>query len=318
MATSWQLRGNFNSTLKLNSIFTVKPMTLSANVEPAIKRVQCLSPAGLHAMAYKEWGDPHNPRVLVCVHGVTRVSGDFDDLARALCDSYRVICPDVVGRGRSDWLRNPQFYVLPQYVSDMVTLLARADADSVDWVGTSMGGLIGIGLAGLEGSPIRRLVINDVGPTLNHQALERIGAYIGFPARFDSREEAERYIRDISAPFGPHTEAQWSKLAADVLKQDADGKWTRHYDPQLAAPFKHTSVESTAQAQALLWASYDAIRCPTLLLRGAESDLLTKETAQEMMKRGPRAELVEIAGVGHAPTLVQQDQVDIVRKYLLG
>jgi pimeloyl-ACP methyl ester carboxylesterase len=285
---------------------------------PPIKHVQCISPGGLHRMAYKEWGDPRNRNVLVCVHGVTRVSDDFDDLARELSDVYRVICPDVVGRGRSGWLRNPAFYLLPQYVSDMVTLLARLDADSVDWVGTSMGGLIGIGLAALEGNPLRRLVLNDIGPTLNHAALARIGAYINEQVRFDTFEEAEKYIRDITAPFGPHAEHQWKKLASDVLRQDGDGKWIRHYDPQLALPFKSSTVEATAQAEAMLWAAYDAISCPTLLLRGAQSDLLTRATAQQMAQRGPKASLVEFDGVGHAPTLMHGDQIAVVQKFLLG
>lgn len=268
-------------------------------------------------MAYKEWGDARNRNVLVCVHGVTRVSDDFDALARELSDVYRVVCPDVVGRGRSGWLRNPAYYLLPQYVSDMVTLLARLDADSVDWIGTSMGGLIGMGLAGLEGNPIRRLVLNDIGPTLNHAALERIGAYIGEQVQFDTFEEGEQYIRNITATFGPHADHEWKKLAADVLRQDAEGKWIRHYDPQLAMPFKSSTVEATAQAEALLWAAYDAICCPTLLLRGAESDLLTAQTARDMANRGPKARLVEFAGVGHAPSLMHGDQIAVVQKFLL-
>ena len=203
-----------------------------------IKLVQCLSPAGLHAMAYKEWGDPHNPRVLVCVHGVTRVSDDFDALAAALSDHYRVICPDIVGRGRSDWLKDPKYYWVPQYVSDMVTLIARLDVPQVDWFGTSMGALIGMGLAALPHAPIRKMVMNDVGPTLNFQALSRIGSYIGEDLRFDSFQQARDYIRSISAPFGPHTEQEWDKLAADVLRQTDDGRWRRHYDVSLALPFK--------------------------------------------------------------------------------
>ncbi|WP_234484003.1 alpha/beta fold hydrolase [Noviherbaspirillum pedocola] len=292
-------------------------MILPATSVPAQKTVQCLSPAGLHTMAYKEWGDPRNPHVLVCVHGVTRVSDDFDDLARVLCDRFRVVCPDVVGRGRSSWLRNPAFYVLPQYVSDMVTLLARLDAETLDWCGTSMGGLIGMGVASLEGNPLRRLVLNDVGPALNGEALARIGAYISLQRRFDSLDTARAYIREISAPFGPHTEDQWNKIADDVLKQDADGKWIRHYDPQLAAPFQSTTVESAAQAQALLWAAYDAIRCPTLLLRGSESDLLTSDAAREMTQRGPKPQLVEFEGVGHAPTLMHLNQIAAVQNFLL-
>jgi pimeloyl-ACP methyl ester carboxylesterase len=283
-----------------------------------IKTVQCLSPAGLHKVAYKEWGDPVNPKVLVCVHGVTRVSDDFDNMAQALCDEYRVVCPDVVGRGRSDWLRDPQHYQIPQYVSDMVTLLARVNAETVHWFGTSMGGLIGMGLASLKDSPIRKLILNDVGPTLNPAALARIGEYIGQAVRFPTFDDAARYIREISLPFGPHTEEEWRKLAADVLRQDKDGQWIRHYDLGLAAPFKAATPESAKQAEAMLWMAYDAIACPTMLVRGAISDLVSHELAQAMATRGPKAKLVEIAGVGHAPTFMHADQIAIARDFLLG
>lgn len=285
-----------------------------------IKSVQCLSPTGLHRMAYKEWGDASNPNVLVCVHGVTRISDDFDHLARSLCDRYRVVCPDVVGRGRSGRLLNPQHYQVPQYVSDMVTLLARVlrdgDVQQVDWLGTSMGGLIGLGLASLPGNPIRKLVLNDIGPSLNLAALLRIGEYMGQSVRFASFDEAARYIREISLPFGPHTDEEWTKIAADVLRQDGDGQWIRHYDIALAVPFKVATPEAIQQSEAALWAAYDAVKCPTLLLRGAESDLLSAQVAQAMTQRGPKARLVELPGVGHAPTFVHQNQIDIVKDFL--
>jgi pimeloyl-ACP methyl ester carboxylesterase len=283
-----------------------------------IKTVQCLSPAGLHAMAYKEWGDPHNPNVLACVHGVTRVSDDFDNLARELCRHYRVVCPDVVGRGRSDWLRNPQYYHLPQYVNDMVTLVARLGVEKVDWVGTSMGGLIGMGLASLEKTPVRKLVLNDIGPVLNFSALSRIGEYIGQAVRFPTFEEAANYIRTISASFGPHTDEEWHKIAADVLRQDKDGQWIRHYDLGLSIPFKAETAESTRRNETMLWAAYDAITCPTLLVRGAQSDLLTHDVAQQMTQRGPKPGLAEFAGVGHAPTFMHAEQIAIAKEFLLG
>lgn len=283
-----------------------------------IKTVQCMSPAGLHQMAYKEWGDPANPAVLVCVHGVTRVSDDFDKLAAALCDRYRVICPDVVGRGRSSWLANPQFYQLPQYVSDMVTLIARLDVPQVDWFGTSMGALIGMGLAALKDSPVRRMLMNDVGPALNFTALTRIGQYMGSEVRFDNFEQGRDYIRTIAAPFGPHSAEEWDKLARDVLRQEADGTWIRHYDPSLSLAFKSMTADSAAQGEAALWAAYDAIRCPVLLVRGSESDLLTRETAAQMTQRGPRAELAELAGIGHAPTFMHEDQIALARRFLTG
>ncbi|SEN13252.1 Pimeloyl-ACP methyl ester carboxylesterase [Duganella sp. CF517] len=291
-------------------------------LEAKIKSVQCLSLAGLHRMAYKEWGDAGNPNVLVCVHGVTRVSDDFDSMARALAADYRVICPDVVGRGRSDWLRNPQLYRIPQYVSDMVTLLARVldqgPAQKVDWFGTSMGGLIGLGLASLQDNPIRKLVLNDIGPVLAPAALQRIGDYIGQDLRFDTFDDGARFVRDVSASFGQHSDQEWHKLATDVLRQDKDGKWVRHYDMALSLPFRSATPESAGMDEAMLWAAYDAIACPTLLVRGADSDLLTRETAALMAQRGPKATLVEIPHVGHAPTFIHDDQIAIARKFLLG
>jgi pimeloyl-ACP methyl ester carboxylesterase len=290
--------------------------------EPRLKSVLCSSPAGLHRMAYKEWGDPANARVLVCVHGVTRVSGDFDALARALSDRYRVVCPDVVGRGRSGRLRDPALYVIPQYVADMVTLIARVtangDDEGVHWFGTSMGGLIGIALASLEDSPVRRMVINDIGPVLDPVAMARIGDYIGQAIRFKTFDDGVTYVRMVSTPFGPHSDAEWDKLARDVLVQLPDGQWALHYDLNLAAPFKALTPEQAARDQAQLWAAYDAIRCPTLLVRGEQSDLLSRATAEEMTRRGPRPELVEIAGVGHAPTFVQPAQIALVREFLTG
>ncbi|MFC5474302.1 alpha/beta fold hydrolase [Paraherbaspirillum soli] len=285
---------------------------------PTLKTVQCISPAGLHTMAYKEWGDPENPNVLLCLHGLTRVSDDFDQLARALCDTYRVVCPDVVGRGRSGWLRDPQYYVVPQYLSDMVTLLARLNAETVDLVGTSMGGLIGIGLASLEGNPIRKLVLNDVGPSLNQGALDRIGDYIGADMRFPTFEDGAAYVRAISAPFGEHTDAEWHKLAADVLRQNKEGQWIRHYDLGLAMPYKTTTGEAFKISEMLLWKAYNSITCPTLLVRGAESDLLSLDVALAMTQCGPKAKLVELAGVGHAPTLLHADQIEIVADFLIG
>jgi pimeloyl-ACP methyl ester carboxylesterase len=282
-----------------------------------VNMVQCISPAGLHRMAYKEWGEPDNPNVLICVHGLTRVSDDFDALAENLSDRYRVICPDIVGRGRSEWLRDPQHYQVPQYASDMVTLIARLGVESVHWFGTSLGGLIGLLLASLPGTPIRKLILNDIGPVLDPLALARIGDYVGQAIRFDTFDEAAKYVRELSLSFGPHSDAQWHKLAADVLRQNADGKWILHYDAGLSVPFKSATVESAKLGERLLWAAYDAITCPTLLVHGADSDLLSWETAFAMTRRGPKAQLIELPGVGHAPTFVTESQIALARKFLL-
>ena len=284
--------------------------------QPRLREVQCLDAQGLHRMAYWEWGDPANPRVLVCAHGLARQGRDFDTLAAAMAADYRVVCPDVVGRGRSDWLADPMGYQLQAYVADMVTLLARLDAVTVHWVGTSMGGLIGLGLAALPGSPVSRLVLNDVGPTIEPASLQRIGQYLGQPAHWATEDEAADALWAISTGFGPHSRAQWLALTRPQLKPDGAG-FKPHYDPALALPFRLITPELARIGEALLWQSYDRLVCPTLLLRGAVSDLLSQATAQAMSQRGPRARLVEFAGVGHAPTLVQPDQLRAVREFLL-
>jgi pimeloyl-ACP methyl ester carboxylesterase len=284
--------------------------------EPRLNHVQCLDSRGLHRMAWWEWGDADNPRVLVCVHGLSRQGRDFDTIAQALSGDYRVVCPDVVGRGRSDWLADPQGYQIPAYVGDMVTLLARLNAETVHWVGTSMGGLIGLGLAAMKDSPIRRLVLNDVGPKIEASALTRIGSYLGLPVRWKTLDEAADGLWKISQGFGTHTREQWLALTRPMLRADGDS-FVPHYDPQIAVPFKSVTPESAAAGEAMLWMMYDAIRCPTLLLRGLDSDLLTAETAQAMTERGPRARLHGFPNVGHAPMLTSPDQIDVVREFLL-
>ena len=286
--------------------------------EPRLRSVQCLAGAALHRMAYWEWGDTANRRVLVCVHGLSRQGRDFDTLARAMAAEYRVVCPDVAGRGRSERLADPMLYQIPQYVADMVTLLARLDAEQLDWVGTSMGGLIGLGVAVLRGSPVRRLVLNDVGPSIEPGALARIGEYLGDPVRWRTLEEAADAMRVISATFGPHTREQWLELSRPMVVDDGAGGLKLHYDPAIAEPLRRLTPAIAAAGEAALWAAWDALRCPTLLLRGADSDLLSRATAQAMTQRGPRARLVEFTGVGHAPTLVAPDQVAAVREFLLG
>ena len=291
-------------------------MTAATTAEPRLLDVQCLAPEGLHRMAYAEWGDAANPKVLVCVHGLSRQGRDFDTFAQAMCDEYRVVCPDVAGRGRSDWLKNPASYAIPAYVADMVTLLARLAATEVHWVGTSMGGLIGMGLAALPESPIRRLVLNDVGPAIEYAALARIGTYLGQPAHWKTVDEAADALLAISRSFGPHTREEWVALTRPQLKPDGDG-FKPHYDPAIAVPFRAVTPEQAAAGEGMLWQAYDALKCPTLVLRGAESDLLSRATADAMAQRGPRARVHEIVGVGHAPTLVHADQIAVVRDFLL-
>lgn len=278
--------------------------------------VLCLSSRGFHRMHYIEWGDPEAERVAILVHGLTRNGRDFDFLAQALLPEFRVICPDVAGRGASDWLPAKEDYVYSQYCADMTALIARATAGGkrrrIDWVGTSMGGIIGMLLASRPNSPIGKLVVNDVGTVIPRAALERIGAYVGKDPRFKTLEEMEAAVRLISAPFGPLTDAQWRHLTATGAKQHGDGTWEFCYDPGIAVPFR-----AQASADVNLWQFWDAIACPTLLIRGARSDVLPKEIATAMTLRGPRPRLVEFDGIGHAPMLMAEDQIQLVRNFLI-
>ena len=262
-------------------------------IEPTLNYVPCPGPAAAsapathadaaaaqHRMAYWEWnatGNPAHPHVVVCVHGLSRQGRDFDTLARSLSAHARVICPDVVGRGQSDWLADPLGYQVPVYAADMLALLAQvhqqAPITTLDWVGTSMGGLIGMAVAGQPGlplpAPVRRLVLNDVGPVIQWQALQRIGQYLGYPARFDSLQQAADAMWAISTSFGPHTQQQWLELSKPMLRSLPDGGLTLHYDPAIAVPFRALTQEAAAAGESVLWQLYDQIQAQTLLLRGA-------------------------------------------------
>jgi pimeloyl-ACP methyl ester carboxylesterase len=268
-------------------------------------------------MAYWEWGDPALQRVLVCAHGLSRQGRDFDTLARAMRAEFRVVCPDVVGRGESDRLVDPMGYQVPGYVADTVTLIARLDVESVAWVGTSMGGLIGMALAALPRSPVARLVLNDVGPAIDAAGVVRIASYVGAPRTWASEEEAADYLLTISQGFGPHGRDEWLALTRPMLRRDGD-RLRLHYDPAIAVPLSAVTPAAAAAGEAALWAAFDAIRCPTLVLRGAASDILSPATARAMTERGPKARLHEFVGVGHAPTLVAAGQIAVVREFLLG
>ena len=278
-------------------------------------------------MAYWEWGTPDAGHVVVCAHGLSRQGRDFDELAQALVaqagGQLRVICPDVVGRGQSDWLKDPMGYQIPNYAGDMLALLAQVKPSTLDWLGTSMGGLIGLVICGQPGLPlpvpVRKLVLNDVGPTIQWQALQRIGQYLGNAPRFASLEQAAQAMWVVSTGFGPHTPEQWLALSRHMVKpmDDAQAGVALHYDPAIAVPFRAVTQESAAQGEALLWQVYDNIQASTLLLRGANSDLLSPETAHAMTGRGPKARLLEFEGVGHAPTLIAPDQVQAITDFLL-
>jgi pimeloyl-ACP methyl ester carboxylesterase len=275
-----------------------------------IRRVQ-VGDQGGPELSFTDWGSPDAARTVVCVHGLTRNGRDFDHLAAALSAGARVICPDIVGRGRSDRLADPEQYALPTYIAHMIQLIERLGLGQVDWVGTSMGGLIGMGVAVADAARIRRLVLNDVGPFLPKAALERINTYLGLDLRFADLAALEAHLRAIHAGFGPLSDAEWHHLAEHSALAGADGTLTLNYDQRLAVPLKREPIGDVD-----LWPVWDQIQCPVLVLRGVESDLLSAATAAEMARRGPRAEIIEVDGTGHAPVLMAKDQIEIVRNWL--
>lgn len=273
--------------------------------------LNCLGPHGFHRLHYTEWGDSANPHVVLCVHGLTRNGRDFDVLASRLSDRCRVICPDVAGRGRSDWLLEKADYGYPLYLDDMAALIARSGAERVDWVGTSMGGLIGMLLAALPGAPIRRLIVNDVGPFIPVAALERIAAYVGQDSRFVDLAELENHLRRIHEPFGPLTDGQWRHLAEHGCRRTPDGRYALNYDPGIAEAFRGGVKDVD------LWPLWDKLRCEVLITRGGCSDLLLADTATEMVRRGPAGtRLATFPDIGHAPMFMSPDQIAVVEGFL--
>jgi pimeloyl-ACP methyl ester carboxylesterase len=277
---------------------------------PRTRHFRGLSPHGFHRVVYYEWGAPDNANVIICVHGIGRNGRDFDVLAEALAPTHRVLAIDMPGRGASEWLRDPMDYVAPVYLGTLTALVAASGADEIAWVGTSMGALLGMIAAAQPGTPVQRLVVNDAGPMIEPAALARIAQYFGGDPSFATYAELEAYVRTISAPFGPLSDAQWDHVVRTNARQRPDGSWTVGYDPAIAVPFR------AQPAPADLWPTWDAIRCPTLVLRGEQSDLLSRDTARAMSERGPRARVAEIPAVGHAPMLLAPEQVAIVVDFL--
>lgn len=299
--------------------------------EPQLNFLPVPGPAGKEGstrrLAWWDWAGGSAEHTVVCVHGLSRQGRDFDALARTLAPRVRVVAVDIAGRGHSDWLADPMAYQIPTYAADVLALIAHLRAErpamAIDWVGTSMGGLIGMALAAQPAVGLRRLVLNDVGPVIQWDALQRIGRYLGLNPSFASAAEAVAYLASISTGFGPHTPETWLALSQPMLRP-RDGRWYLHYDPAIAVPVRAllaqdemVAREAVAQGEAALWAAYDQITAPTMLLRGAESDLLSVQTAQRMAERGPRARCVSFDGVGHAPTLTAPDQIDAVARFLL-
>src|SRR5260221_3241690 len=284
--------------------------SMLTNSAPRTLSFRSLSPHGFHRVVYYEWGDAANPRVVICVHGVGRNGRDFDVVAEALAPTHRVIAVDMPGRGNSDWLADPNDYVFPTYLTTLTALIAACGGIDVDWLGTSMGGLLGMVAAAQPKTPVRRLIVNDVGPQIEAAALARIGGYFGQDPTFATFAKIETYIRDISAPFGPLADEQWAFMTRTNVRERADGRWGLAYDPGIAVPFRKSPAPPD------LWPVWDAIRCPTLVLRGALSDLLSREVAGQMALRGPRPSVIEFPGIGHAPMLLGPEQYGPVVDFL--
>ena len=272
--------------------------------------VRCFDPHGFHFMRYVEWGDPANKHVLVCVHGLTRNGRDFDYVAQHLEDAYRVVAVDVVGRGRSDWLRDPADYNYPVYCSDLTTLIARLGVETVDWLGTSMGGIIGMIMASLPNSPVRKLVLNDIGCMVPKAALERIGQYVGKEPVFDSFEAMEAAVRGVS-PFGELTDEQWHHVTVHGAKQDEQGRWRFRYDPGISKNF-HAAPPRDIDLRPM----WTGVHGPALVIRGDSSDMVTADLMDEMSRR-PHTQTLVVPRCGHAPMLMDDFQAGAIRRFLL-
>jgi pimeloyl-ACP methyl ester carboxylesterase len=276
-------------------------------MDPRHGQVRYLTADGFHGMAWVEFGPPDAPPV-VCVHGLTRQGRDFDRLARALAADFRVICPDLPGRGRSDWLSDPNLYQPQTYVTALSHLLAVVAAP-VRWVGTSLGGICGMVLAAQPGTPIARMVLNDIGPFIPMAALARIRDYMQPPPDFPDIKALEAHLRVIHEPFGVPDDAGWAAMAAHSARALPNGAVTLHYDPGIAAP-----IRAQEPADVNLMSFWQGITVPMLTIRGERSDLLLPETLAEMERSGSRS--LTIAGVGHAPALMDEKTIAAIGAFL--
>ena len=276
--------------------------------------VQCNAGDSTHRMAYHAWGNPRNPRVLLCVHGLTRRGSDFKTLAESMSNDYYVVCPDVVGRGESDRLSNPMQYAVPQYVSDIAELVKTLGVSQIDWFGTSMGGLIGMVYAAMPNSPIRRMLINDVGPKIEPEAIKRLGSYVGQPFSFASRADALERLNQICVSFGEHSPDEWETYNGPMLVE-RNGLWNMHYDPDIAVPFASVNPIMAKAGEMAMWHAFKQIHIPMLIVRGAQSDLLSAATVAEMCKVNPYARSIEIPKAGHAPAFVKKEQIALAKEF---
>lgn len=277
-------------------------------MKPRHKVIKCLASSGFHNIHYVEWGPAKSDKTVVCVHGFSRNGRDFDYLAQNLAaKGYRVICPDMPGRNKSDWQPNLADYSVPHHMSEMMVLLARIDEEEVDWIGTSMGGIIGMGLASFENTPIRNLVINDIGPFIPSPPLSRIKQYLSLLPEFKTFESAKKYLKQLLQPFGISTEQQLDHMADHSFYKNEYGNYVLNYDPKIVDCFQEEETD--------LWYVWETITRPTLVIRGVDSEVLTKDTVEKMLERD-QVDFVQFSGAAHAPALMNQDQIDTVVNWL--
>lgn len=286
------------------------------SIEPTLHHIWCPHPMGVHRVAYWQWVPPSGAyeRTCIAVHGLTRNGRDFDTVAARLAQEggFRVLAIDMVGRGQSEWLADASLYGYPTYVADVLVLLARANVEAIDlWLGTSMGGLTGMFVAALPAPLIRRMIVVDIGPLVPKDSIVRIKTYVGHDPRFATRAAAVDACKAILATFGPHTDVQIELLVRHYIVEK-EGEWRFHYDPRIALPLR-----AAPDADIALWPVWDQIKCPVLVVHGADSDVLPRAVADEMKTRGPKAQVVSFAGVGHAPTLMAEDQLQAVLAFAL-
>lgn len=273
--------------------------------------LDCPNPGGkgTHQMAYVDWQSPTAKKTMVCVHGLTRNGRDFDYLAQEIGKDYRVLAPDMAGRGKSEWLKDKSSYHYGTYVADMITFFDKLQLKDVSWVGTSMGGLIGMVMAATYPEYVKKLVMNDIGPFIPESALKRLGEYVGKEVSFDTIEDAEKYMEAILAPWGITDRWHWRHIAEDSFRPAA-GKLVLNYDPDIKQAF--FAVDGDLD----MWDLWAQVKCPVLVLRGGNSDLLTSATAERMKNSRPNVEVVEFPNIGHAPALMAKDQISKVKAWL--
>lgn len=275
---------------------------------PLSSTVFSLTPEGFHKMHYLEWGDSNQSETVFCVHGLSRNAHDFDFLASALSCDFRLLCPDIIGRGKSDWANNSAYYSYPQYLADMTALIARSNADKIHWIGTSMGGIMGLLLAIQPNSPIQSLIINDIGAFIPSDPLSKIIHYVKNPPHFPTKEKGGNYLRQILASFGSLSEDQWLHLAEHGLEPHHEGGYRLAYDPRI--------VDTASAEAADLWYIWEQIQCPVLLIRGERSEVFPKDVLSRMKEIKPHIDVVEFSNTGHAPSLMDPQQIEVIHQWL--